>query len=361
MTNQSFLTFSLHGLLLAVDTNAVKEIIWLPELTLIEECPSYIAGVVNMHGKIVPIMDLNIRFGHSLQKYSCSDRIIVLDISECGVRNAEFNSEPRTPNPELILLGIIVNEVLDVIDIPQENIEPPPFEGREITPHPHFVSGEAKAGETIIMILNTRTILDLEFEIKESEIDKSEIIPQSAISYFCPEADQKEKEIFHERAFNLQQVFDDDDSSQLIPVAVIGLSSEYLCVELASVREVSKIRNFIPLPCCPEHIAGNMNLRGNVLTVVDIRSLLNMKAGKPSESTKVIVAGTDELPAGIIVDEIFDVIYLRPMDIVPIPSAIRPISEKFIKGAAPYGNRMMAILDFKEILSWDGLVVNEEI
>jgi purine-binding chemotaxis protein CheW len=355
----------MHGLLFAVDTNVVKEILWLPELTLIEECPSYIAGVINMHGKIVPVMDLNIRFGNPPQRYGLSDRVIILHIAELGTRNPELKSALgdsafRAPHSAFNLLGIIVNDVLDVIDIPEEHIEPPPFHGSEIKPHPYFVSGQAKAGEKIIMILDHRTILDVEFEIEEPEIEESEIIPQSAIRYFCPEADQQEREMFHQRAIHLHYVVESEDSTALIPVAVIGLNSEYLCVELESVREFSRIHNFTPVPCCPEHIAGNMNLRGNVLTVVDIRSLLNMQAGKISETTKVIVADTGEFPAGVIVDEILDVIYLRREDIAPVTNARKAISEKFIKGAAPYSGKMMAILDFKEILSWDGLIVNEE-
>lgn len=360
MIHQSYLTFNLHGLLFAVDTNVVKEILWLPELTLIEECPTYIAGVINMHGKLVPVMDLNIRFGNPPQRYGLSDRVIILDISGLLAEVPDMQSKIQNPKSKINLLGIIVNDVLDVTDIPEEHIEPPPFHGSEIKPHPYFVSGEAKAGENIIMILEPRTILDVEFEIKEPEIEESEIIPQSAIRYFCPEADQQEREMFHQRAIHLHYVVESEDSTALIPVAVIGLNSEYLCVELESVQEFSRIHNFTPVPCCPEHIAGNMNLRGNVLTVVDIRSLLNMQAGKISESTKVIVADTGEFPAGVIVDEIFDVIYLRREDIAPLSNAGKAISEKFIKGAAPYSGKMMAILDFKEILSWDGLIVNEE-
>lgn len=362
MTNQSYLTFNLQGLLLAVDTKVVKEILWLPELTLIEECPSYIPGVVNLHGKIVPVMDMNIRFGHASQRYQNSDRIIIFDIAECssaecGVRGAEFNAKIQKPKSKIDVFGIIVNDVLDVIDIPEEDIELPPFEGKETEPHSHFVDGEAKAGGNIIMILNPRTMLDTEFEIKGTELESAET---NLASYFCPEANPGEKEIFHNRASKLQQISDNENPSKLIPVAVISLNNEYLCVELESVREFSKIHNFTPVPCCPEHIAGNMNLRGNVLTMIDIRGLLNMQVGKISESPKVIVADTGGFPVGVIVDEILDVINLNASDVVPVPSSIKALNEKFIKGAAPYGDRMLALLDLKKILEWDGLIVNEE-
>jgi purine-binding chemotaxis protein CheW len=361
MTNQSFLTFTLHGLLLAIDTKVVRKIIWLPELTLIEECPSYIAGVINLRGKILPVMDLNVRFGHAAPGYQCSDRVIILGVSEFIAEIPDQQIMLPTLNSPIDMMGIIVNEVLDVLDIPEENIEPPPFGKRELKPHPHFVSGEAKAGEDIVMILNPRTILDSEFELKESEIEKPEIISESAMSYFSPGANQQERKIFRNRAINLQQASDGEDSERVIPVAVISLSNECVGVELEAVREFSKIRNFTPVPCCPEHIAGNMNLRGNVLTVIDISSLLNVATGKISESTKVIVADSGEFPVGVIVDEILDVIYLGALDIVPVSASIRALNEKFVKGAAFYGSGMMAILDFKEILSWNGLLVDEEV
>src|SRR5208283_546351 len=354
MTNQSFLTFTLHGLLLAIDTKVVREIIWLPELTLIEECPAYISGVINMHGKLVPAMDLTVRFGHTPQRYSCSDRVIMLDVSEFIFEVPDRQSLLPTLNSQIDLLGIIVNDVLDVIDVAEENIEPPLFEKRELKPHPHFISGEAKAGENIIMIIDPRTILDPEFETQESDSEKHEIIPQVAISYFCPEADDNEREIFHNRATNLKQMFEGDDSEKVMPVAVISLNNEYVCVELETVREFSRVHNFTPVPCCPEHIAGNMNLRGNVLTLVDIRGLLNMQAGNIRETTKVIVADSGEFPVGVIVDAIIDVIDLKAPDIVSGPSSMRVDNEKFVKGAAPYSGRMMALLDLKEILSWDG-------
>lgn len=351
MTNQSFLTFRVQGLLLAVDTDVVRAIIWLPKLTVLEEYPSSIVGAFNLHGTIVPVMDLTIRFGRPPQRYNLSDRVIILSIPEYEVRGRKC--APR-------LLGIIVNDVHEVTDIPEEDIERPPFPEREMVPHPYFVRGAAKDGERIVMIVDPAKILDFDFTLEESAITKSEIGPESTISYFFPEAIQEEKEIFHKRALELQPAFDREDPTKLIPVAIIGLNSEHLCVELKSVREFSKLRNFIPVPCCPEHIAGNMNLRGNVLTLVDIRTLLNMQPGRPTESTKVIIADAGDIHAGIVVDEIFDIIHLRPIDITPVPSVVGAINEKFLKGTVPYGNQMMAMLDLEEILRWEGLVVNEE-
>ncbi len=351
MTNQSFLTFSVQGLLLAVDTDVVQAIIWLPKLTVLEEYPSSIAGAFNLHGTIVPVMDLTIRFGRPGQRYNLSDRVIILSIPKYKVRGRKC--EPR-------LLGLIVNDVHEVIDIPEADIEHPPFPEREIEPHPYFVRGAAKTGEKIVMIVDPAKILDFDFTLEDSPTEETGIGPAPAIGCFCPEAVPVEKEIFQRRALELRQALDRKDPAALIPVAVIGMNGEYLCVELETVREFSKLRNFIPVPCCPEHIVGNMNLRGNVLTLVDIRTLLNMQAGRPTESTRVVVADAGNIRAGITVDEIFDVVYLKPGDLTPVSFGAGTTGKKFIKGTVPYGNQMMAMVDLEKILAWEGLVVNEE-
>ena len=358
MTDRSFLTFSLHGLLLAVDTLAVREIIWLPELTLTEECPAYIAGMVDIRGKIMPVMDLSVRLGHAVQGYGCSDRVIVLGVSESVPECPDPRSSLPALTPRIVPMGIIVNEVLDVVDIPEGDLESPPCDMAGTRPHARFVSGKARYADDIFMILDPRKILDISLDTNEMTLDS--VIARTAAGYFCPQATPEERVTFRRRAAILKQAFDGGDAERLMPVGVISLNSENLCVELDSVREFSTIRNFSPVPCCPGHIAGNMNLRGSVLTVIDIRGLLNAQTGEVSETSKIIVADAGDFPAGIIVDEILDVINLRAADIVAVPSAVRAIDDKFIKGAVPFGGRLMALLDLKEILSLDGLIVNKE-
>lgn len=361
MNNQSLLKFTLHGLALAIDARVVKEIIWLPELTLIEECPGYMAGAVNVHGKILPVVDLNRCFGHPAQRYSVSDQVIILDLSWQGGAPADHPADVPDSPPPANLLGIIVNDVLDLLDIPEENIEPPPFAGRESRPHSRFVGGEAKTEDGIVMILDPRKILEVEFEVAGAAMEMPEKISPSGISYFCPEADPREKAIFNERAVQLRPVLTSEELAELIAVAVVSLNGEILCLELGAVREFSRIHNFTPVPCCPGHIAGNMNLRGNVLTVVDIRGVLNMPAGRITASTKVVVADLGEFAVGLLVDEIVDVVNLREAMVVAVPASLRVLNEKFVKGAAPFAGRIAALLDLPAILAWDGLIVNEEV
>ena len=79
MSSQSFLIFSLGEEHFAIDASIVREIIWLPEVTPIEEAPDYIVGVINLRGKIAPVADLNLRFGHPRKRYHITDNVIVIE------------------------------------------------------------------------------------------------------------------------------------------------------------------------------------------------------------------------------------------------------------------------------------------
>src|SRR5690349_14814383 len=99
------LIFTLRGSVYGVPASAVREILWLPELTPVEESPRYVAGVLNLRGRIVPVIDLNIRFGLAPRRCRLEDSVIILE-------------------GEGSLAGLIVTAVRDVWDIPPDAVEP---------------------------------------------------------------------------------------------------------------------------------------------------------------------------------------------------------------------------------------------
>src|SRR5687768_7481546 len=101
-----FLIFGLGGALYAVDAAAVREILPFLDLSPIEETPDYILGVANLRGSIVPIMDLNVRFGRASRSYRASDCIVVLEWDGAAV-------------------GMVVNEVRSV-----QQLHPEPADTR---------------------------------------------------------------------------------------------------------------------------------------------------------------------------------------------------------------------------------------
>lgn len=336
--NNGHLVFSNSGSLFAVDALSVRETFSLPEITPVEETPPYVVGVINLRGRIIPVMDLNLLFGRAPEKYLLSDCLIVLDMN--GKK-----------------AGIIVNEATDVMLIPAEDIDPAPFPDCS---HPAFVAGEARVGEDIIMILDHERLMahggDFESPAGEPEMGEGDSEPSFAPAHpsFAP-LEPAEKAEFRGRAAMLMRKGDDEAFLGSRQVAVIDLGGENFGIALESIREFTRITNLTPLPNCPEHVVGNMNLRGDILTLLDIRTLLEMPPGRLGNSARVVVVSVEGITAGIAVDDIHDIAYLSPTEISPLPATARHAMESSAQGTAPYGDGAMTILDIGEILRNEGV------
>lgn len=136
--------------------------------------------------------------------------------------------------------------------------------------------------------------------------------------------------------------------------------NEFFGLDLHLVREFTSIRNVTPIPCCATHIIGNMNLRGEIVTLVDIRNALNMAIASKTNNSKAIVVHVDDVVAGIPVDQVFDVMYLRSSDVKPVPAALHSGGNEYLRGTAPYAEKMLSILDLSKIIDKGGFTVNDE-
>ncbi len=339
MANESFLVFGLQGQLLALETMAVREIISLGEVTPLDETPAYITGIINLRGQIIPVMDLNRRFGRAPQRYRLTDSIII--VAAAGVQ-----------------VGLIAHEVHEVINLAPEDITAAPAISLNGGMPPKFATRVAKVGGSLIILLNHLNLLQDEALPEEVAVEEAPE-PEAARTYFSPEASPEERVVFRERALSLAQAQAEEGAAGLIPIAVVGLNGEYFGVDLELVREFTGIRHLTPIPCCPGHIVGNMNLRGNILTLVDIRSLLALPGSPLKEDSQVIVASLGDLAAGVVVDQVYDIIYLDPGNLGPVPTAIHKAGDKYLDGTAPYGGKMMTILNLGNLISAESLVVNE--
>lgn len=381
MKDKPYLIFSLHGLHYGVDAYLVQEIFLFPELAPIAEAPDDIVGILNLRGKILPVMDLDLRSGHQPQEYRLSDSVIVL-------------------NWEELQIGIIVNSVYEVKSINLEAIEEKTSYGREREINSRFIAGVAKVDADMIMLLNhEKLIRDSDavealllneainnrtgespgdaFEVSSGDRGQESLYQElssfeklrtgrtpafgSFYDVCCPNATPKERAIFRERAENLRQTTESSDLTKLIPLAVISLNGEYFGLDLEVVREFTDIRNVTPIPCCPPHIIGNMNLRGEIVTLIDIRSVLNMPLATPGNASKAIVVHVDEGVAGVPVNEVFDVMYLRASEVTPVPAAVYAGGSEYLLGTAPYSEKMLSILDLPKIFTKGELAVNEEV
>lgn len=143
-----YLTFVMGGEIYAFGILNIKEIIDYGNLTEVPMMPSFVRGVINLRGSVVPIVDLSARFGKGNTQIVKRTCIIIV----------ETTSEVEDVNQQDI--GIIVDAVNEVIDINQDEIEPPPSFGAGI--RPDFITGMAKRNDRFVILLNVSRVLSVE-------------------------------------------------------------------------------------------------------------------------------------------------------------------------------------------------------
>jgi purine-binding chemotaxis protein CheW len=332
-----YLIFGHRGARYGLPVSAVSEIVWLPELSPIEELPPYITGVFNLRGRVVPVMDLGLRFGHAHEPYLTGDRVIVIDSD--GAR-----------------VGVVANALYDVLAIPQSAIESPgTYQGAG--GHIHFVCGDAKLADGLAMLLDIDALLR-SVPTEETLSEQAQGAAEELLHLFGNRSPE-EAELFRSRAHSLAQVPETAERAGLEGFAVIRLGDELFGLGLDLVREFSHLRSIAPLPCSPPWILGNMNLRGDILTLVDIRPALGM--AMQGAMGEVVVVRTGELLLGLPATEIVDVVHLAPSDIAAVPLASDHAGKAYCTGIATVGSRTVGILDMEKILSARELQVAEEV
>jgi purine-binding chemotaxis protein CheW len=292
----------------------------------VEEVPPYIAGVINLRDRITPVMDLNIRFDRTPEQYQLTDCIIVV---EAGERKT----------------GLIVTDVHDVMTILPEEIDPAPYPAEAGDPRPRFVIGEARLGEEIVMVLDHELLCGMA-ELPHMLWENGVTDTGAAES---PATDFKDEQ-FHRRALELMNKPEEQDCAGGAPMAVVLLSGEYFAVELAQIREFSPLTTCSPIPNCPEQIVGAMNIRGSIITLLDIRPALEMPVMKFAGTAKVVVVAHEGGAVGVVVDDITDIAEVTPADILPLPASISPVVSRYAAGVAEFGNRSMILLNLKKLL-----------
>jgi len=147
-----YLTFSLASEEYGIGILKIKEIIGMMPITSVPQTPEYIKGVVNLRGKVIPVMDLRLRFGIPAMDYTERTCIIVVEISgQAGT----------------VQIGVVVDAVSEVLSVKSEDIEPTPSFGTKL--NTDYILGLAKLGGGIKILLDITRVLSSEDEMLLAE------------------------------------------------------------------------------------------------------------------------------------------------------------------------------------------------
>lgn len=132
-----FLTFALGNEDFGIEIKYVTEIVGLQPISQLPEVPAFIKGIINLRGRIIPVLDVRIKFKKEPEAYTDRTCIVVIDTGEVNA-------------------GLIVDNVADVVSIDDENISPPPELGAGV--QNRFLLGVGKVGEKVKLILDCRKL-----------------------------------------------------------------------------------------------------------------------------------------------------------------------------------------------------------
>ena len=124
-------------------------------------------------------------------------------------------------------------------------------------------------------------------------------------------------------------------------------------VNILSVHEILRIPEITRLPNTPSFINGVINLRGNVIPVVDVRERFGFPTAEATDLTRIIVIETDGKQVGLLVDNVYQVVRIAETSVDPPSDLIAGVSEEFIEGIGRLENRLIVILNMSNIIFLD--------
>ena len=147
-----YLTFVLGAEEFALDIRCVREIIQFSRMTTVPLMPEFVRGVINLRGAVVPVIDLQRRFGRAMATIGKKTCIIIFETQQ---------------EDKEVTLGLMVDAVSEVLDIASSHIEPAPDFGTII--HKDFIQGMGKVADGFIVILNPARAMDIDGMVAEAE------------------------------------------------------------------------------------------------------------------------------------------------------------------------------------------------
>jgi len=129
------------------------------------------------------------------------------------------------------------------------------------------------------------------------------------------------------------------------------LEGETYGVNVMQVQEVLRYTEIAPVPGAPTYVLGIINLRGNVVTVMDTRQRFGLVQGEVTDSTRIVIVETDQHVVGILVDSVAEVVYLRQSEIENPPNTGQDDSARFIQGVCNKNDELLILVELEKLLT----------
>lgn len=287
---------------LEIDT--VREIIRFPEIAKVPNVPSYIKGIISLRDTLMPIVDLRTKLQANSDQITDGTRVIVADVNGS-------------------LVGLTVDRVFEVIRLHKDTIIPPPQAILSSTGERVNGIAQLNSGKRLIMLMDFQDLGSAQWmEGLKREAD----LGDAPSELECGENQDEQMVVFK-------------------------LAGEQYGVTIHQVQEITKMSAITKVPRSPSYVEGVVNLRGDVIPVLDLRKRFDMENLEYDQFTRIIVSDIDKRKVGIIVDEVLEVLRVPRNRIEEAPDIIQEQQlQKYMAGLANLNDRMIMMLDLENLL-----------
>ncbi len=140
-----------------------------------------------------------------------------------------------------------------------------------------------------------------------------------------------------------------ENNDDLIQLVSFNLGQEEFGVEILMVQEINRIVNITRVPGAPHYCEGVINLRGNVIQVIDLRKKFGMDVDEWTKSTRIIVCDVDGVVIGMIVDSVQEVRRIPSSTIESTVNVISSVNTTYISGVVKIDDRLLIFLDIAKV------------
>ncbi len=131
------------------------------------------------------------------------------------------------------------------------------------------------------------------------------------------------------------------------------LQEEIYGINVMQVQEVLRVTEIAPVPGAPSYVLGIINLRGNVVTVVDTRSRFGLASTPIDDASRIVIIESEEQVVGILVDSVAEVVLLRESEIDSAPNVGSDESSRYIQGVATRDDKLLIVVDLNKLITED--------
>jgi len=324
----------------ALDLSAVERVVRMVHVTPLPVSRT-VLGLINLQGRIVPVLDLRSRFALPPRVPDPADVLVIA----------------RSAGRTVALVADSAGEIMGT-----DGIEPLPARG--LFPGMAYLGGVLKRGDGLVLICELDRILSVEEERLIDGLDRHEAhgeIGSAPVTGAAavPLEEERVRGILKERARRLAS----EPGEQLVPedqleVVEFALSAERYAIESAHVREVYPYKELVPLPGAPDFLLGIMNVRGKIHSVLDLRRFFSLPSQGGHHLGKVLILQSPRMVFGVLADDILGVALVPLADLHPGLITFAGTRAAYVKGVTTDG---VTLLDGGKILSDRRLVVHREV